>query len=209
MVLAVIAIVALLGVAPIIPPSVFSAPANSTLRLNEVLADPASGAEGDANGDGVRSSSDDEFVEILNVGTEPVDLAGYVLRDSTDVRHRFPDSLTLWLEPGGFLTIFGGGDVSAVPGLAVISSEGGLSLNNGGDRVTLLAPDGEVADSHLYGSEGGRDRSLVRLPDGDGSWFLAGDEGSEAPFSPGRSNGSVAASSRRSWGFVKARLAAP
>ena len=39
-----------------------------------VLADPPSGTPGDANGDGTRSSSQDEFVELANVSSDPVDL---------------------------------------------------------------------------------------------------------------------------------------
>jgi len=46
-----------------------------------VLADPAAGVEGDANGDGARHTYEDEFVEILNLGPTQVDLAGWRLGD--------------------------------------------------------------------------------------------------------------------------------
>lgn len=209
MILVVMAAVLWSGAAPLAPGASYAAGATPDLRINEILADPASGPEGDANGDGVRHTYDDEFVEIVNVGSVAVDLAGWSLRDSTDVRHVFADTVSLRLEPGEFLTIFGGGDPTGIGGIVVTASEGSLSLNNGGDRVTILTPGGDVADTHGFGSEGGRDLSMVRLPDGSGSWFLAGDEGSLAPFSPGASNGFTAPVQHGSWGSLKARLAAP
>jgi len=52
----------------------------SSLReivINEILADPPDGAAGDANRDGVRDSSQDEFVEFVNTTTRDLDLSGY------------------------------------------------------------------------------------------------------------------------------------
>ncbi|MCA9516284.1 MAG: hypothetical protein KC635_15185, partial [Myxococcales bacterium] len=43
------------------------------LVLNEILADPPSGA--DVNGDGVASTSDDEFVEVVNISGKTIGLA--------------------------------------------------------------------------------------------------------------------------------------
>ena len=43
--------------------------ARSQLIINEVHADPASDLPGDANGDGTRSASVDEFIEFVNIGT--------------------------------------------------------------------------------------------------------------------------------------------
>ena len=37
------------------------------LVINEVHADPAGDITGDANGDGVRDVSDDEFIEFVNI----------------------------------------------------------------------------------------------------------------------------------------------
>ena len=47
--------------------------------INEFLADPASGSAGDANGDGTRSFSEDEFVEIVNDTGSDVDISGLTL----------------------------------------------------------------------------------------------------------------------------------
>ena len=64
----------------------------SDFVINEFLADPASAAlEGDANGDGTRDSSDDEFVELLNNGDD-IDIGGWMISDSSSsaLRHTFP-----------------------------------------------------------------------------------------------------------------------
>lgn len=81
--------------------------------ITEVLfAVPASG--GDANKDGTRHATGDEFIEITNPHDEPISLAGYRLVD----RHRgqdgrfaftFPD---LMLEPGQTAVVFNGLDAT-------------------------------------------------------------------------------------------------
>ena len=75
--------------------------AQASIIINEFLADPASGLAGDANGDGVRSTSNDEFVELFNGGDLTVDLTAWLLGDSTKIRHVFRPALNL--RPGVFL----------------------------------------------------------------------------------------------------------
>lgn len=153
--------------------------------INEIHADPASGSAGDANGDGTRSSSQDEFVELVNVGGSAVDLSGWQISDAVKVRHTFAAGTTL--DPGKFVVVFGGGSPTGIPGQVVTASEGSLGLNNGGDTVTLLDDGGNTQDAHTYGSEGGDDQSLTRDPDGTGDFV----KHTEAPgaggarFSPG------------------------
>ena len=48
----------------------------ATIVINEILADPAADLAGDANGDGVRGTYDDEFVEIVNSSAGSIDLSG-------------------------------------------------------------------------------------------------------------------------------------
>lgn len=67
--------------------------------LNEVLADPPSGSDGDANGDGTRDPDDDEFVEIYNNSPSPLDLSGFTVSDGTGIQHTFPQGTVL--DPGG------------------------------------------------------------------------------------------------------------
>jgi uncharacterized protein (TIGR03437 family) len=48
--------------------------------INEILADPPDGIAGDANHDGVRDSSHDEFVELINTTARDLDISGYELQ---------------------------------------------------------------------------------------------------------------------------------
>ena len=122
------------------------ASAGSTLMINEVHAAPGA----DVNCDGVTDMVEDEFVEIVNVGTGPVDLTGMTLEDASTVRHIF-EALTLF--PSESIVVWGGGNPScALPLTAfeALASEGGLGLNNQGDFVTLSRTDGTVVDAFAY-----------------------------------------------------------
>jgi len=139
-----------------------------TVIINEVLADPPMDLAGDANGDGVRSFADDEFVELVNVSAEPVDLSGYTISDGLRVRFTFAAGATV--AAGAVVVVFGGGDVgsfSVATTGEVFACDAGLGLTNTGDSVTLADADGNVVNEMTYGSEGGNDRSLVRAVDGD------------------------------------------
>lgn len=143
------------------------APAVPVVILNEILADPPSGSKGDANKDGKRSAEQDEFLELVNTSSFGADLSGWTLSDSQSVRFTFPDGT--WLRAGGAAVVFGGGktDKLSIAGDAQLFTAKGLGLNNSGDEVRLIAADGSTIDWVAYGSEGGKDKSLVRSADGD------------------------------------------
>lgn len=124
-----------------------------TLRLNEFLPAPGDGA--------------DEFVEILNLGPAPVDLSGWQLDDAAggSAPYTFPPGAQL--PPGGLLVLHRG--------------DSGLALNNDGDSVRLLTPDGRLVDEMAFSRNPGVNVSWARVPDG-GAWALV-----TAP-SPGASN---------------------
>ncbi|MBT6582041.1 MAG: T9SS type A sorting domain-containing protein [Bacteroidetes Order II. Incertae sedis bacterium] len=176
------------NVIPIPPPTL-------TVIINEILADPASGTAGDANGDGIRSSSQDEFVELANVSSDPVDLTGWKLGDDEAVNFTFPDGYMM--APRSFLVVFGGGDVTGVDGYdadplvtRVFSADStvGNGLANGGEIILLHSADGSYDTWLAYGSKaatGGppnadnyqiqidvgaaanADNSITRFPDGN------------------------------------------
>lgn len=143
--------------------------ADAFVLINEILADPPS-IGGDANRDGVISSTNDEFVELVNTSSNIVDLSGWWISDATKTRHVFPvDSL---LNPESFFVVFGGG-APDLPGVQTQkSSTGALSLNNTVDTITLYDPTGTVVDQVVYGTEGDKDNSLTRLTDGMPTAFV-------------------------------------
>ena len=154
--------------------------------INEILADPASGAAGDANGDGVRDFSDDEFVEIVNISGADADITGWTLADGSGVRHSFPVGTIV--PDGCSIVVFGGGTPTGAfgRGLVQTASAGFLGLSNSGDSVTLNNGVSDVA-SVSYGSEGGDNQSLTREPDISGVFTRHSDAANSdgALFSPG------------------------
>lgn len=134
----------------------------SDLVINEVLADPDV-TLGDANGDGVINTSQDEFIELFNPNDVAMDLTGYTLNDGYGLRHAFPDGT--WIPAHKALVVFGGGTPTNIPGPAQVASTGLLGLNNGGDTLTIYDALGNTVTSFTYGAEGGNNQSLARTPD--------------------------------------------
>ncbi|HMB68004.1 MAG TPA: lamin tail domain-containing protein [bacterium] len=176
--------------------------AGSAVAINEMLADPPAGLDGDANGDGVRDTADDEFVEIMNRSAGPVDLTGWEIRDATSQRHVFASGPVL--QAGEMFVVFGGGSPTGIPAGADVASSGGLSLNNTADSVQLVDGGGVIQDAHTYGSEANADQSLIRVPDGTGAWTRPGDQGFGWAFSPGAANVGTTSITSTSWSRVKA-----
>jgi hypothetical protein len=115
------------------------------VRLNEFLPSPAGGAS--------------EFIELFNTGAQTADLSGWQLDDAAggSSPYSIPGGTTL--APGAFLVYY--------------QSTTGIAINNSGDSVRLLAPDGSVVDEWAFGSDPGDNVSWARLPDG-GAWHGRG-----------------------------------
>jgi hypothetical protein len=178
--------------------------------INEILADPPKGARGDANADGVRDPSDDEFVEMINTGRTPICMAGWMLGDASDPqRHVFP--LGAALSPGQALVVFGGGVPTGRFGGAQVqwaAFGGRLDLSNDGDVLTLRDATGTLVKQISWGDcagqpcatdhragELGIENSLVRWPEMVGSWAVHG-KVAHLNFSPGvRADGTQYSSS--------------
>jgi len=153
--------------------------AEAVILINEVLADP-SALSGDANGDGIIHTTQDEFLELVNTGSDPVSLASWTLWDLTGIRHAFP--LTSSIPSLGFFVVFGGGSPAGFANVSVAST-GTLGLNNTGDTLTLRDASATIIDVLAYGAEGGMDVSLTRSPDATGPFIQHASLGSS--FSPG------------------------
>jgi hypothetical protein len=139
-------------------------------RLNEILYDPHPAQppavpNGDANGDGFASASQDEFVEIYNHTAAAIDLSGWTLADELEPRHVFPAGTVL--PPRCVIVVFGGGTPAAGFGAAIVqtASSGALMLNNIGDTVNLRDAAARLVATYTFRTEGS-DESLTRYPDG-------------------------------------------
>ena len=150
--------------------------AHAAMLINEVLADPGGL---DVNRDGVASATQDEFVELVNTGSEAVSLAGWSLWDSVTKRHVFGEELVI--VSGGYLVIFGGGHPEGFTS-ALTASSGSLGLNNGGDTITLYDATMSAIASYTY-DEALDGESWTRFPDGAGP-FVGHASVSPLAFSP-------------------------
>lgn len=95
---------------------------------------------------------DEEWLELYNRGTEPVDLGGWVIEDA--VSYRIPDGTLL--QPDAYLVVARDADAVRAdwPSIDVVGDWEGR-LANSGDRVVLLDADGNPADEVHY-FDGGR-----------------------------------------------------
>jgi hypothetical protein len=169
-----------------------------TVVVNEVLADPPTGIDGDANHDGTRDAAQDEFVELVNSTGASLNISGWTVRthstsSSTEtVRHTFAANTTM---PGGeAAVIFGGGTFN--PGDPAFgcsqvlgASSGGLSLTNSGLTIMVRDGSGNLVTQFSYGGttglNGGNAQSLTRSPDVDGNFVLHATIAGTRKFSPG------------------------
>ncbi|MDF1563878.1 MAG: lamin tail domain-containing protein [Deltaproteobacteria bacterium] len=161
------------------------------LIINEVLADPP--ADTDVNGDGIASTTGDEFIEIVSYASSTVDIGGVTVADGTQVRFTFPLGATLGA--GEAVVLFGGGNTGNFTGIgnatAYAASSNGtagtLGLNNTGDSVQLRTPAGQVIDAMSYGASAGQDESVTLDNQVGGIIYVRHSQatGSSTPYSPG------------------------
>ena len=156
------------------------------LVINEFLSDPPN-PEGDANRDGTLDTSQDEFIELLNVSEDAFDLSDYEIHDGVGMRHVFP--VGTLLAAGRAIVVFGGGSpVGGFGGsLVQTASSGLLGLNNSGDTIFLKTPGGGSTLLEFEYDGSVLDESMSRSPDGSGA-FVAHSQASAADgvlFSPG------------------------
>lgn len=154
-------------------------PTPDRIVLNELLANVPSGPSGDANGDGIRDAFDDEFVEIVNVSPDAVDMTGVRIVVGGSLKFVFEP---LCLHAGASVSVFGGGQVGAVVSGSAVVSEVAFVFSNSGGQVALVGPSGQL-DTLQYPELG--PGSYARAPDFVGPWRHHPSI-SAMPFSPGR-----------------------
>jgi hypothetical protein len=125
------------------PPEFHVAPVSgpNTLRISEVMSDPEEPGRDSAY----------EWVELVNAGQQPVQLEGWRLGDAQET-----DVLPASTVPAGGFVVVAGKSASfpaGVPVVRVADGEVGGGLNNDGEVLRLLAPDGSEVDSISFGSD--------------------------------------------------------
>lgn len=149
--------------------------------INELLYDPAVG--NDANGDTMASTSEDEFVEIVNTGDVSVDIGGYTLTDLSGNTFEFPSGFVLGAQET--VLVFGGGNPAATLNGASVFV-GAPSLNNSADTITLFDASANQVDQVAWTSGGtAEDQSFNRSPELFGDFVphtsIPGSVGTESP----------------------------
>ena len=89
-----------------------------------------------------------EWVELLNVGAKPVDLAGWVIKDAGQDQHTIASN-SLVVEPGAYLLLAISEQVNPDDVVLVDYVYDGFHLDDD-DQVILLAPGGELIDQVHY-----------------------------------------------------------
>jgi len=120
------------------------------LVISEILPAPA---DVDWDGDGT-ADHNDEWIELYNPLDRAVGLGGWRLRDATGVTYNIP--LGVSIPAGGYVTFY--------------KAETGISLNNGGDTISLIHPNGTTIDTFSYSHSPGFDETWCRLPDANSGW---------------------------------------
>ncbi|MDP0501559.1 MAG: lamin tail domain-containing protein [Verrucomicrobiota bacterium JB022] len=139
---------------------------------------------GDANGDGIRNGSQEEFIELVNNDTIPVDLTGWILSDDKGPRHVFPEGTVL--QPGRAIVIFAGGKPNGLFGGAIVqtATAGNFGYGDTGDVIVLSSGGAEVLSYDYTATFAGAYQGVTRNPDITGEYVLHS-EVNGALFSPG------------------------
>jgi hypothetical protein len=119
----------------------------SRIVINEVLIRPRYDWEGTGE-----ATTADEFIELYNAGPLPVDLGGWWLDDVANGGSKPYNLPGVTISPRGFAVFF--------------HTKSKIALNDTGDTVRLLAPDGRKIDQISYLRIRAANLSYGRLTDG-------------------------------------------
>ena len=135
--------------------------ATPTMVITEIMYHPYHSASGSED---IRQ----EWIELFNRGTEPVNLAGWKFTDGID--YVFPD---VTLEAGAYLVVAADVNVFSAGHPGVTNVVGGWTgwLSNSGERIELADHEGVVVDFVKYADEGDwAVRELGPLDNGHRGW---------------------------------------
>ncbi|MEI6342175.1 MAG: immunoglobulin domain-containing protein [Verrucomicrobiota bacterium] len=149
-------------------------------------------------------SNRDEFIEVVNLSPEPIDMTGWMVSDSLLRRaYLYPGSAANLVAPSNAIVIYGGPSFGYAPQLPVPAlaaevgpgdpfSTAGLALNDAGDAIVLRNAQSNVVARVVYSqAQTSTNGSMVRFPtDADG--FVPSRSVSETHGSPGLQPSGVA-----------------
>ena len=122
-------------------------PAEQQVVLSEFLANPATADTAaqfnplHRDPPSTNPSQEDEYLELVNLSNETIDLAGWMISDLVQLRHKFYESFSL--AASNAVVIYGGplngsGPNLAVPAFPASESSAGLALNNTGTENIVV-----------------------------------------------------------------------
>ena len=138
-----------------------------------------------------RPGTNDEYIELANLGSATLDLQGWTITDANSLSPRLVFYDPLELAPSNAVVVYGGPAGAFLPGLdtpAVAAQETsvGLALNNNGDAILLRNPRGYLVARVVYGPDlVAPEGAMTRYPDARGA-FVPQTSVSPLPVSPGR-----------------------
>ena len=127
-----------------------------TVQIGANCADETDPVQ-DTNNDGVCLEDDEEFFEIVNAESFPVDISFWELWDERGTRHIFKEGTVL--PAGGAAVVFGGGEARGSFGgsLAERNSQGNFSFDEDGESTSIRAGSaneaGAFVDEFTYTTE--------------------------------------------------------
>jgi hypothetical protein len=153
------------------------------LIINEVMVNVPQEIAGDANADGARDAYEDEFVELINISSSPLDLAGVQIASNEKPKLTFAPGTCL--EPFGAIVVFGG--PSGAPAerwgdVLVLRSSARFGFSNSAGSVQVLSQVGATLFAFVY--ENPPMASYVLEPELYGQHFVS-HEVRGALYSPG------------------------
>ena len=125
---------------------------------------------------GYRGAHKDEFVELYNRGSVPIDLNGWKIQDNyeEDILEPFSEGESTIISPGGYAVITADETNVVIPKGVVHLSTGdkkiGNGLADGDDMVILKNPEGKIMNQKGYSGnpcEGGEKYSYQKI---NGDW---------------------------------------
>ncbi|MEY3399156.1 MAG: hypothetical protein RL220_1750, partial [Bacteroidota bacterium] len=134
--------------------------ADTDVVINEVMAMNNTGFITD------EASEEEDWIELFNRGSEPVDLSGYYLTDNTGNldKWEFPDYT---IQPGEYLIVWA--DEDSTQGIW----HANFKLSSSGESISLINDNTEIADGVSFGDQE-ENMGFARVPNGTGPFAIQG-----------------------------------